>query len=100
MQTTSPESSRHLHRVQVKCSTQLLNGLYRINSHRRLNGRAIPYLASEIDFIVAYIIPEDSWYVIPLAATRNRTSLLFRRKRDPKPGLYDQYKEAWHLLRQ
>jgi hypothetical protein len=27
-------------------------------------------------------------------------ALLFRRKRDPKPGLYDAYREAWHLLRQ
>jgi len=90
----------HLHRIQVKCSTQLLNGLYRLNAYRRLNGGAVPYRASEIDFIAAYIIPEDTWYILPLAATRNRTSLLFRRKRDRKPGLYDAYKEAWHLLRE
>jgi hypothetical protein len=90
----------HLYRIQVKCSTQLLNGLYRINAHRRVNGRAVPYRTSEIDFIAAYVIPEDTWYLIPLAATRSRTSLLFRRKRDRKPGLYDNYKEAWHLLRE
>jgi hypothetical protein len=46
----------------------------------------------------AYIIPEDTWYVIPIEAVRG-TSLLFRRKRDRKPGLYDEYKEAWHSLR-
>jgi hypothetical protein len=90
---------RPLWRVQVKCSTQLLNGLYRINAHRRTNGRAVPYLPSEIDFFAAYIIPEDTWYIIPLRAIRLRTSLLFRRKRDRKPGLYDSYREAWHLLR-
>lgn len=87
-----------LHRIQVKCSTQLLNGLYRVNAHRRTNGRAVPYLPSEIDFLVAYIIPEDTWYVIPIHAIRV-TSLLFRRRRDRRPGLYDQYREAWHLLR-
>jgi hypothetical protein len=85
--------------VQVKCSTQLLNGLYRVNAHRRINGRAVPYLPSEIDFFAAYIIPEDTWYILPLAATHGVTSLLFRRHRDPKPGLYDPYREAWHLLR-
>ena len=85
-------------RVQVKCSTQLLNGLYRINAHRRSGRRAIAYLPSEIDFIAAYIIPEDTWYIIPLLAVRG-TSLLFRRKKDHRPGLYDQYRQAWHLLR-
>jgi hypothetical protein len=87
-----------LHRIQVKCSTQLLNGLYRINAHRRTGGRAVPYLASEIDFLAAFIIPEDTWYIIPIHAVR-ATSLLFRRKNDRRPGLYDQYREAWHLLR-
>ena len=89
---------RSLWRVQVKASTQLLNGLYRINAHRRLGRRAVPYRPGEIDFIAAYIIPEDTWYIIPLHAVRG-TSLLFRRKKDRRPGLYDQYREAWHLLR-
>jgi len=94
-----PSTPPLLWRVQVKCSTQLLEGLYRVNAHRRINGRAVPYLPSEIDFFAAYIIPEDTWYILPLAATRGRTGLLFRRKRDRKPGLYDAYREAWHLLR-
>jgi len=73
-----------LYRVQVKCSTQLLNGLYRINAHHRSGGRAVPYLPGEIDFIAAYIVPEDTWYIIPLHAVRG-TSLLFRRKKDHRP---------------
>jgi len=93
-----PRSLPLLWRVQVKASTQLLNGLYRINAHRRLGRRAVPYRPGEIDFIAAYIIPEDTWYIIPLHAVRG-TSLLFRRKKDRRPGLYDQYREAWHLLR-
>lgn len=85
-------------RVQVKATTQILNGLYRINAHRRTGRRAVPYRPGEIDFVAAYIIPEDTWYIIPLQAVRG-TSLLFRQKKDRRPGLYDQYKEAWHLLR-
>jgi PD-(D/E)XK endonuclease len=94
-----PDPSPPLWRVQVKCSTQLSTGLYRINAHRRLNGRAVPYLPGEIHFFAAYIIPEDTWYIIPLRAARGVTSLLFRRRRDRRPGLYDAYREAWHLLR-
>lgn len=35
---------------------------------------------------------------LPLHALRGVTSLLFRRHRDRRPGLYDAYREAWHLL--
>jgi hypothetical protein len=97
----SPETAATpatLHRVQIKASTQLFQGLYRVNAHRRTNGRAVPYRPSEIDFIAACIIPENTWYIIPIHAVRG-TSLMFRRKSDPKPGLYDQFREAWHLLR-
>ncbi len=87
-----------LWRVQVKCSTQLLCGLYRVNAHRRTPRGAVPYTPAEIDFIAAYIIPEDTWYIIPIRAVRG-TSLLFRRKKDRRPSLYNQYREAWHLLR-
>jgi len=100
--TDSHEPGRmpKLFRVQVKCSTTLLNGQYHINAHRRVNGRAIPYKLTEIDFIASYILPEDTWYLIPLADILNITSLLFRSQKDRTPGLYDPYREAWHLLRE
>jgi hypothetical protein len=93
------DSGQIIYRVQVKGSTTLLNDQYRINAHRRVNGRAVPYTLSEIDFIVAYIIPEDSWFILPLSHILGRTSLLFRPKRSRLPGLYDHYREAWPLLR-
>jgi hypothetical protein len=85
-------------RVQVKSSTQLVDGLYHINSGRRLNGRVVPYMLSEIDFIAAYIIPEDSWFILPLPHVLGQLSLLFRPKESTIPGLYDSYREAWHYL--
>jgi hypothetical protein len=96
----NPDARPRLVRVQVKSSTQLQNGLYHINAHRRINGRAVPYKLSEIDFIVAYIIPEDSWFILPLAHILGQTSLLFRPKRSPIPSPYNDYRESWHLLHQ
>jgi hypothetical protein len=87
-------------RVQVKSSTQLVEGLYRINAGRRLNRRVVPYTLAEIDFLVAYIIPEDSWFILPLPHILGQTSLLFRPKKSRLPGLYDSYREAWPLLYQ
>lgn len=95
-----PDVMPRLSRVQIKCSTQLVDELYRVNAHRRIDGRAVPYKLTEIDFIAAYIIPEDSWFILPLRDILGTTSLLFRRKRDRRPHPYNQYREAWHYLRE
>ena len=95
-----PDAMPKLYRVQVKCSTVLLDGQYHVNAHRRVNGRAVPYKLTEIDFIAAYVIPEDSWFIIPLHNILGVCSLLFRSKHDRKPGIYDGYREAWRLLRE
>src|SRR5258706_10513708 len=87
-------------RVQVKATTQFQCGLYRVNAHRRINGRAVPYKLSEIDFFVAYIIPEDSWYIFPLPHILGLTSLSLNPKRRRKRHENDPYREAWHLLHQ
>jgi PD-(D/E)XK endonuclease len=85
-------------RVQVKATTQFLCGLYRVNAHRRINGRAVPYTLAEIDFFAAYIIPEDSWYIFPLPHILGATSLSLNSTRSRKPHENDPYREAWHLL--
>jgi hypothetical protein len=64
-------------RVQVKSTTTLLNGLYHLNSHRRLQGRAVPYHIGEIDFLAAYIFPEDAFFILPIRLIHGRASLLF-----------------------
>jgi hypothetical protein len=97
-QSNQPFTRPRLIRVQVKSSTQLLNGLYHLNAHRRINGRAVPYKLSEIDFIAAYVIPEDSWFIFPLPHILGLTSLLLSPKTRRRPSLYDNYREAWHHL--
>ena len=92
-------ASGKLWRVQVKSTTTLLNGLYRINAHRRTVGRAIPYQPSEVDFLAAYVIPEDSWFIFPIQEILDRTSLLLAPKNWPRPSVNDGYREAWHLFR-
>ena len=87
-------------RIQVKATTQLVDGLYRVNAHRRINGSAVPYKLSEIDFIAAYVIPEDSWFIFPLPHILGATSLLLSPKNRRKPHHNNPYREAWHLLRQ
>jgi hypothetical protein len=94
------DSGKRLWTVQVKSTTTILNGRYHVNSHRRTNRGVVAYDPSEIDVLVAYIIPEDAWFILPIQAILTRTSLLFCFKDDPKGGLYGAYREAWHLLRE
>ncbi|MFZ0297262.1 MAG: group I intron-associated PD-(D/E)XK endonuclease [Candidatus Sulfotelmatobacter sp.] len=85
-------------RVQVKSSTQLQCGLYRVNAHRRINGRAVPYTLAEIDFFAAYVIPEDSWFIFPLTHILGATAVTLSPKRRRKRHINNPYREAWHLL--
>jgi PD-(D/E)XK endonuclease len=58
---------RHeLWRVQVKTTEHMLNGLYLVGTHHRANRRAHAYTESEIDFVAVYILPEQTWYILPV----------------------------------
>jgi hypothetical protein len=95
------EAGHRLWRIQVKATTTLRNGRYHVNCHRRTHGGLVPYQPEEVDFIVAHIIPEDSWFIVPIAVTQGHTTLLFAPRYYPlTPGLYGAYREAWHLLRE
>jgi len=80
--------------VQVKCTiSELRNGRgYACSTCS--SGKAYP--AGAFDFLAAYVVPEDAWYIIPAKAIRGMQSIsLFT-----EGGKYEKYREAWHLLRE
>ena len=80
-------------RVQIK-STRCRHSAGAYKCHIDSNGT--PYTLHQLDFIAAYVIPVEVWYLIPLAATRGQTEILLAPNR-PK-SKYARYKEAWRLL--
>ncbi len=56
------------------------------------------YRASEIDFIAGLVIPENAWYIIPVAALKGRTEVCVFPHNPHSRGMFERYKEAWHLL--
>jgi hypothetical protein len=71
-------------------------------SHR-LGTRRFPYSLEEIDFIAAFVAPYDLWYLIPVDALSNNKGIrLYPTGKGLKRrgGFYEQYREAWHLLKQ
>jgi len=85
--------------VQIKACGHLRRGLYQTCISCRRHRVVVPYKESDVDFIVVYIIPEETWYVVPVRQVAVRTSVAFRPKGYSRGDPYAYYREAWHLLR-
>ena len=81
--------------VQVKCTMVAVeSGRGYVCSVKKNNAR---YEAGAFDFLAAYVIREDAWYIIPARVIRGVASVsLCTSERE---GRYEEYREAWHLLR-
>lgn len=82
-------------RVQVKSTVYRVGNSYICNV--RPDSHEHPYTERQIDFLAAYVIPEDVWYILP---ARVAVALKGNIWLSPlKPGhKYERYKEAWGLL--
>ena len=99
------DNGRERCRVQVKSTTSLYRkNVYQVKAARqehygnRKAPKAVGYLASEIDFLAAYLVPEKTWYILPHAALRGRKILTLYSAGHAKKGPCAEYLEAWDLL--
>jgi hypothetical protein len=93
---------RNFWRIQVR-STRTLSrpNVYSVAStfkvnHGRGAAQRLPYTDKEIHFLAVVIVPEDTLYLIPVAALRGRGCLYLNSRNHPKPCPEAQYKNAWH----
>ncbi|MGA7218062.1 MAG: group I intron-associated PD-(D/E)XK endonuclease [Candidatus Sulfotelmatobacter sp.] len=90
------ELNRGFLRVQVKSATGYAENRYRVKT-TGANGRV--YTSKEIDFFVAYIVPENLWYIIPIQAIGARKGIRFYpTTRRQSRAEFEKYREAWCLL--
>jgi hypothetical protein len=93
------ETSGHFVSVQIKSTIcRMPQGCYRCSVQPGRNGK--PYQPGEFDFLAAYVVAEDVWYIIPAGVVihGNNSSGIRLYPSDPN-SKYAPYKEAWHLLR-
>jgi len=81
-------------RIQVKSTISKKNKSYAVT----LRGSK-PYAIGDFDFIAAYIIALDLWYIIPAAAALRGCVQLSMTPGSAK-SRYAPYCEAWHLLKE
>lgn len=84
------DSGTRLWRVQVKSTQCFVESHYSV----RTRGCRTRYTSAEIDFIAAYIVPEDLWYVIPVSAVAGRNQIYLSPSRT-RPSNHGKYREAW-----
>jgi hypothetical protein len=82
----------HFLRVQVKCTIYCRGNSYKC--HLDTNG--VPYDPRDLDLFAAYVIPTNTWYLLPIRATNRQPDILLT-PHNPK-SKYSRYHEAWHLL--
>jgi hypothetical protein len=83
-------------RVQVKSTIYKIGNAYVCNTRPDNHGR--PYTVGQIDFMAAYVIPVDVWYILP---ARVATALKGNIWLSPhmKGHKYERFLEAWGLLK-
>ena len=80
--------------VQVKSTLSKLKTGYVCT----VRGGHQAYAAGSFDFLAAYAIPADAWYIIPADVTHGKGCItLYPNSPTAK---YEQYREAWYLLRE
>jgi PD-(D/E)XK endonuclease len=90
------DSGQRLWRVQVKSGCHHHNRYYDLSAKCGNRARS-QYTSREIDIFVAYLVPIDVWYVIPVDKIKKK-SLLFYPYGGARCGHYERYREAWSLM--
>ncbi len=94
------EDDGRLIRIQVKSIYTRRFPAYRAKI-RHKTGSDQRYSPKEVDFVAVYVVPEDSWYIIPVALLggRDQIRLYPRGSKKKDGGRWEEFREAWSLLR-
>ena len=94
------DSGRRLWRVQIKCTAVSRAGGYHIQPIHFVYGKnKVVYTADDIDVLAAHIVPLDVWYVVPVGALAQGTSLRLYPDDACKAARFEKYREAWQVFR-
>jgi hypothetical protein len=88
------DSGHNFWRVQVKSNRGRADGGYlvKVSGYKR-----VAYTENDIDFLVAYLPPEDLWYIVPIKKFIGKGTLFFYpHGRGTSP--WEKYREAWCLM--
>src|ERR1035437_8631705 len=90
------DNGRKLLRVQVKSAHRADEfGGYTFHAHGNTT-RA--YRSSEIDFLAAYVVPVDTWYLFPVEEFRKYKSMKLFPSSRRRRSKFEKFREAWWMV--
>lgn len=92
------DAGNRLWRAQVRSTAWERSGCYAVHTYVYVKRQMIPLTAQEIDVVIAYIVPLNLWYVVPVEAFHGRKNLWFYPHGSKKGSRFEIYREAWQLL--
>jgi PD-(D/E)XK endonuclease len=95
------DSGERFWRVQVKSTSYIEadRSAYVANVCHNYKGRKVrAYQAMEVDFIAVYIVPLDTWYIIPVNQLGALRSLRLYPSGCQGADRFEAFREAWHLM--
>ncbi len=91
------DNGRKLLRVQVKSAHRADEyGGYTFHAH---GNTACVYRASEIDLLVAYVVPAEAWYLFPVEEFRKYRSMKLFPVSTRRRSKFEKFREAWWMVR-
>jgi PD-(D/E)XK nuclease superfamily protein len=89
------DTGRRLLRIQVKSTATQRKGQYAISAASGPRRRR--YTTKEIDFLVAWVAPLNTWYIIPAKVIASYAGVCFSPQVATRRWT-ERYREAWQLL--
>jgi len=91
------DAGARLWRVQVKSAYRAGEyGGYCFHAHGNAGKKV--YSLKDIDVLVAYVVPEDVWYVLPVSLFRTVKSMKLFPSSRRRQSKYEVYREGWQLM--
>jgi PD-(D/E)XK endonuclease len=93
------DTSGRLWRVQVRSTDERFGHRgYAVHASVYVGRKIVGLTEKDIDVIVAYIVPRDIWYVVPVKAFVPRKNLWFYPDGSKKGAMFEKYREAWWVM--
>ena len=92
------DAGRRFWRVQVRSTAYESHRGYAVHTYVYVKRKMVALTADQIDCIIAYIVPLDLWYVLPVEAFSPCKNLWFYPHGSKKGSRFESYREAWWLL--
>ena len=93
------EAGRKLSRVQVRSTENRMGARgYAVHASVYVGTEIVGLTEKDIDVLVAYIVPRELWYVVPVRAFVPRKNLWFYPDGSKKGSKFEEWREAWWVL--